>query len=193
MQRILRIIFVIVLIIIGTRLYHSKPWGSPLVLTGLKFEDRGSVLSGSIVLNNVLKINGVLVRYIDGKAIVELPGSCSKDGSRSLIFVRNGAREEILQHILDKDIEGYNGKGIDFSVRNLAIPKNRKGASVSCRVVFNDFLDVVCYVKDGLKSSRVLWPKMKGSNGWVDIVDIQDKGLREDIEEEICKKCRLSL
>lgn len=193
MQRILRIIFVIALIITGTKLYYSKPWASPFVLTGIAMEEREGSLSGSIILNNILKINGVLVRYIDGKAIVELPGSCSKDSSRSLVFVRQSAWEEILQHILDKDIEDYNGERIDFSVRNLAIPKNGKGASVSCKVVFNDFLEIICYVKDELESGRVLWPGMKGSNGWVDIVDIQDKGLREDIEEEICKKCRLVL
>ena len=191
MQRILKIVFFIVLITIGTRLYHSRPWASSLVLTGVALEEKNGSLSGSIVLNHVLKINGILVSFINEKPVIEFPKSSYQNNSRNRLFINQNIKEEVLQSITNKEIEIDTIRGVNFSVRDLAIVRSDKGELVTCKVIFNDSLEVICFVKSRIEPARILWPRIRRPQGWIDILEIKDKGIKEELDREIYQKYRL--
>ncbi|OGS20445.1 MAG: hypothetical protein A2252_10430 [Elusimicrobia bacterium RIFOXYA2_FULL_39_19] len=146
----------------------------------------------NIIFNDLVTVNEILIKSINGKKVPEFPRYINNSGKiYEQVKVVNRKLYESIVKILETETpvsinSGY--KEINYEITKFSILKKSKSSlKAFAEVTFDGSLSVECKVFEGKNGSWISWPARKEGNSWVKLVFLRKK-YKEKIEKILLKR-----
>lgn len=161
-----------------------------LVVTEVYARYNSSGAVAAVVFNDSLRIEGIRLKDVQGRASLEFPRYVTKGGKvyRQVTVLSEWLNREIVDAIRTGRVEKKAGPVL-WEITRIVPGRRETGLKAFVRVRFNDSLDVECRLFQGRKGPWVSWPSQRDRVTKKRVKQVKmNRKLKEDIEQTIINK-----
>jgi DNA-binding cell septation regulator SpoVG len=185
-------IFIVPAVCLGIIFFLGMATAQDITVTAVSIDNSAGRRMASITLNDLIKIDEILIYKKNDHESIKFPQYISSDGRSypQVVILKEMLKENIEKAIVSGDFslpQGYTG--LEYKITRMSLLSGRTRLA-NVEIAFNQSVKIICGVmenKDG--ELWVGWPSRKeNKTGWVKQVTVLKPAFRKMLEQEIITK-----